>query len=833
MTQFATLSTETQNIVRNFFSIRGKYIFDEAHKQLIVSLYSEMPNADQKILEILSRYKVSLNDYLTSDEILRLKEEYSSVIDYCFKYCDPQKGGVVETSRGITYLPEELVELCAAMATPEAGKSILLPFAGDGSFSPLCGEASIVDGFELNSEAWAMAQIVLKSVNSKANIILTDASGLNKTKNKYDYVFTFPPMMPGRNNHVADVIYDIITNHLNDGGEFYAILPYNFCSDSTGWFRVRNILLEHKDYSALVVTLPSSLLYPTTSVQLCLVHFVKNHNNIIALADVSGNEFLAHYDVAGLKETVLKVNSVFETIEKQDEKYVWVGTITPDVVFNMQPSRYLITQSLPRLASGERYVKLADLVKLVPLTCDVNLQRKARQRNMAVHNPFADNLSDEERTSILLEFQKLEIKHKLPLIGMKELASNYLNCTVNRSAAPLSNKLEHTYLTQNCLLVGYMSGKFKVGRTEGVSDHSPVALRSEVVPFKVVSSEVTEDYILRCLSESYVENQAASYATGMVITRLRKEDFLSIVIKVVSLEEQKRLCKEDTQNSLTESAQLLLQSHEEFRRDMHMKKHAIGQTIYNLKNWWKALQKARKEGNGIVSDSAMVGKAQPISVADIYDNLQEVITKLQQQINTLDRGNGLLTKNLALTEFIEEYISDPANKSPLFTYLYDETGHHAPQTLKEIDFDEETGVGIETGEIIHNEGDPMEYAEFAPDALKIIFDNIVSNARSHGFEGRENAINFIKFELGSEGDDYVITISNNGNPMHSQISAQDVFTYNKSSKNGKGHFGIGGYEVQKLMREFGGDAQIILDSQSDFPVSYKLIFHNSNIQNIE
>lgn len=830
MTQFAKLSAEAKSIVSNFLDkVRGKSFFAEAHKQLMVSLYSEMQGADQKVLEILSSYKVSLNDYFTSDEVSRLKEEYPAVIGYCFKFCDFRNGGIVDPSKGITYLPESLVELCAAIAKPIPGKSVLLPFAGDGSFSPLCEDAAVIDGFELNNESWAMAQIVLKSVNSKANVTLSDASEFNKTGKKYDYVFTFPPMMPGRNNSVVDVIYDIIANRLNDGGEFYAILPYSFCSESTGWFDVRKILLDRKDYSALVVALPSSMLLPAASVKLCLVHFAKNHKNLVALADASGDEFFARHDVAGLKETVLKVNSVLETIEKQDEKYVWVGTANTDIVLNMQPSRYLITQNLPILTSGEKYVKLDDLIELVSMTKDENLQHKTRQRNAAAHSTTADNMSEQERRRILEEFVELEKNHRLPLVGMKELANNYLNCTVNRATLPLGNKLEYTYLTTNCLLVGFMSGKFKVGKTEGVSEHSPVTLRNEVLPFKVVSSDVTEDYILRCLSESYVEKQAASFATGVAITRLRKEDFLSIVIKVPSTEEQERLCKEDTRISLTESDRLLLESHEEFRRDMHMKKHAIGQTIYNLKNWWKALQKARKEGNGVVSDTAMVGKSQPVSVAEIYDNLQEVITKLQTQINTLDRGNGLVSQNLALTEFIENYISNSANKSPLFTYVYDETGHHASETLKEVDFDEETGTGVETGRIILNEGDPIEYAEFAPEALKIIFDNIVSNATSHGFEGRENAVNYIKFELSSEGDDYVITISNNGNPLHSQISAQDVFTYNKSSKNGKDHFGIGGYEVQKLMREFGGDAQIITDSDSEFPVSYRLIFHNTNI----
>ena len=100
----------------------------------------------------------------------------------------------------------------------------------------------------------------------------------------------------------------------------------------------------------------------------------------------------------------------------------------------------------------------------------------------------------------------------------------------------------------------------------------------------------------------------------------------------------------------------------------------------------------------------------------------------------------------------------------------------------------------------------IENAVFAPDALTIIFDNIISNACSHGFAGRENEpdSNIIKIELSMDGTDYVISISNNGNPVTENVSEDFVFTYNKSTQNGKNHYGIGGYEVKRLMQEFEG-----------------------------
>ena len=311
---------------------------------------------------------------------------------------------------------------------------------------------------------------------------------------------------------------------------------------------------------------------------------------------------------------------------------------------------------------------------------------------------------------------------------------------------------------------------------------------------------------------------------------------LSIVINVPkSKEQQELLMKEDTRSSLTEADRKIIQSYEDFRKDMHMKKHAIGQTLFNLNNWWDALQQARIEGNGVVSDDATTGKIRKVSVASIYDSIQKAINQLQQQINKFDRGNGLAVKKFALTEFIEDYIS--RKQSPLFSFFYDKSMHHASKTLPEVEYNETTGEYRETGNIILNEGDPIEYVEFAPDALEIVFDNIVSNACCHGFKDRTN--NVVKIELKSEGDNFVIIISNNGSAIHAQIKPEEVFVYGKTSKMGKSgdkdetHFGIGGYEVQKLMREFGGDAEFISDPESDFPVSYKLTFYNTNFESIE
>ncbi|MBQ6578119.1 MAG: restriction endonuclease subunit S [Bacteroidales bacterium] len=798
MTTFANLSAESKDIIFGLYDkLRGRSIISDTNRQLMVSLYGTMPFAIAEVLNILDRYRVNLTDYLSTEAIALLQNEYAAVIPFCFQRAEMDRNSFVHRYEGTFPVPNSLIDLCMEMAGDTSGKSVFLPYAGEGAFALRCHGAH-VKGFEFESESWAVSQILISSLPGAQNHRIARGPGEKTTSQDetFDFVFSLPPFQDRRGlRTVVDTFYGIITRQLKVGGELYAILPRSFCYEGAGWFDVRKILLDYYgQYSVLVVALPPMLL-PITNVPLCIVNFVKDRRGLVCLVDASGEEFYARQDVAGTKEFSLKVESILETIRKQDEKYVWIGDAKDlNSSLNLSPARYLLEQNTPDEYEGHTTVRLGELIAPVPLT----------------RNEEADQ--------------------DTPIIGMRELSFKYLNCDISIETIPVKQDRFAKVLTDNALLTGFMSGKFKVGRIEGLSSRKYVALTSDVFAFRIISKAVTEDYLLRSLLSGFSERQAIALARGTTLTRLDDADLLNIRIPLPSIEEQDRICKEDTRASLSESDRLIIESFEEFRDDMHMKKHAIGQTIFNLTNWWKALQKARMEGDGVVKDTATVGKNQPVSVSEIYNSIQEVISQLQQQISKFDRGNGLEIKTFALTEFIEDYIA--RKKSPLFEFIYDSKPHHADE-LRDYDIDVKTGKVIGGDRVILEAGMPIEYVDFAPDALTIILDNIVSNACSHGFEGRDDATNIIKIDLSTQGDDCIVSVSNNGEPLNDQISVKDVFTYSRTSKNGKGHFGIGGYEVRKLMREFGGDAEFVSDPDSEYPVTYKLIFHNTNIKSLE
>ena len=801
MLQFSNLSAAGRNIVENYLS--GSILSLEKKKeQLVASLYALSDNAIPEVLDILKSYVFNLANCFSEADITILRKEYKEVIGYCRERKEPDMGYSLKNGNQPMILPKSLLDLCETILEIDQhpNSDIFLPYAGETQFAflqPTCH----YDGFEVNPVTWAFSQIYLDGygINNSIKLTANTSDALPREK-QFDYIFSFPPFLMGKEGKsVIDNLYHLATKSLKENGTMCCILPSSFCTASSGWFDLRKILWDYRNkYSAAVISLPR-IVFPFSSIETCVFILSKDNQGKVLLVDATSDKFCAQYDVAGTKEFDLKPLSIIEAVTgtHPDERYVWGGSasqLVGDV--NLLPSRYLINNYLPQLRRGEQMMYMRDLVDIV-------------------HTGKTDRFKEE-----------------CQLLGMMELSTNYLNCDIDSKTIPL--KPNHVFRTieENCLLAGFIGGKFKIGRIVDLSEGRSIALRHELIPFRITSNAISEDFLLKSIMSDYMAQQAKMMSGGLTISRIKAQDFLDLKIIVPSLEEQDRACRADTKLTLSEAANKQKETDDEFRRDMHMKKHAIGQTIFNLNNWWKILQRARKDGNGIVDDNAVIGRNQKIVVKDIYDNIQQTIEQLQQQISKFDRGNGLVTENISLTKFIENYIAE--HRSPIFRFAYDKADHYRNIMVDMEEVYDEKGrlIDIKGG---REEEVTCENAVFAPEALTIIFDNIISNACSHGFVGREEKPdeNIIRIELTTEGTDHIISISNNGMPVRDDVTENYVFRYNESTKHGKGHSGIGGYEVKHLMKEFDGDAEFISQPENEFPVTYKLIFHNTGIVQID
>lgn len=445
-----------------------------------------------------------------------------------------------------------------------------------------------------------------------------------------------------------------------------------------------------------------------------------------------------------------------------------------------------------------------------------------------------DSLIEKVNTKIVEE----EIDCRV--LSLTDLSDNYLNCDIDAQSLPKKKGIGRKIITEDCLVMSFWGGIVYVGRVHGVTTENPLVLGFCVHAFRMretektysltgneissnrkVSSIITEDYLLRSLVEAKSQLKKLSYFRLMpffgdiLMPSVAFDAIIKVRCSVPNLTEQFKRYKADVVDSLKAADLRIQKAYDEYRKDVRMKKHAIGQTVFNLKNWWDNLNLARQKGNGVVSDADTIGVTRKIAVAEIYRNLDITMSKLSTQLRKFDSGYGLSREEFALPTFLEQYIAE--NRSPDFTFEYNANANRWNNE----------------GEADANKTDVIKQPSitFSKEALTRVLDNIRNNACTHGFQGRPNEQNKIKLTIDAHGTDCILTVSNNGAPLKDDFKKEDVFVYGQTSGETEEHFGIGGYEIKRLMNEFEGDVELVANSESEYSVAYKLIFHNTHLIN--
>lgn len=773
------ISSSVKEIVVKFINQNRTSILDtDVNVRLAVSLYTKFEK-DNKIksvvLTVLKDYLTDLDKFLSEDEIRQLLDHYKEVIDYCFDFYSFN----VKSGFGLSCSqPKSLTAFCSALINLD--KSVYNPFAGIGSYAVEDKEGEYHGEFyneEIDLKIWALMEINMTVHGCHDHALwgnsfetLAQPESLKSRLEEDEWGDTFDSIVMTPPFELKENVFTAVEQSfdlLYEGGELLAVLPATFYVGNTA-NNLRKYLIDN-GYLATVILLPQ-LFMPFTSINTCVVVARKSSHDGVLMVD--GRSFVSR----NRNGFSFLYKALLGTIEDVDERYCKLISMeeikSNDYVLNIQ--RYFPSQPKENLKEDEALLQLKDVVEIVK----------------------CQSVSSSEG--------------KFLVVALKDLSSSYLNCDIE-----LGNlqQLEDPkrIVTEDCLLVSFFGGKTRVGRIHGASVDSPVAISHDITPLKLRPEEediISEDFLLKSLTTDYLLKQAKDYSISSTLTRLDPDDLLSLWIVAPSLERQHQICKEDTRRSLTEAERKMMESFEDFRRDMHVKKHAIGQTLFNLNNWWNVLERARREGNGIVDDKAVIGNAKKVKVSDIYENLQKGIAKLQTQLNKMDTGYGMQPEDINLSMFVRKYIKE--NTSPIFRYSLLEMG----------EFVDITSSCNEEEQLVIN---------FPIEALSNILNDIVSNAIAHGFSNEYDFQNEVQINILQEGTDYVLEVSNNGKPLDNDVTTDVVFAYGLTSGDTSEHFGIGGYEIKKLMREFGGDVQLVSSPLEKFPVTYRLIFHNTNV----
>jgi signal transduction histidine kinase len=207
-----------------------------------------------------------------------------------------------------------------------------------------------------------------------------------------------------------------------------------------------------------------------------------------------------------------------------------------------------------------------------------------------------------------------------------------------------------------------------------------------------------------------------------------------------------------------------------------------------------------------------------MTVADMFDAITHRLDTLLVQADHLAEVNYDWGKeeHISTNSFIREYIE-----------------HHKDARFQLIQERSEPFI-TKTNDL--GELEDMFSIIFPKRALETVFDNIVSNAVSHGFVDKDRKDYKILFsELFDDFDRFVIKISNNGVPLPESTKTEDVFVYgystslNAETHDGKEHHGLGGYDTRNILKKYGADVKIISSPEEEYTVTYVLTFTKTDL----
>lgn len=751
-------------------------------------LYNNTPQDFETILKSgdIGRFRELFHSNQNLRKVnVNLFSEYSglkllmSAIGYLLPYFNSYKKELVDAiistitveilgmHEGLYTEPNEVADLIAYLAKYIGAESVYDPFAGVASFATSSEFNGITfRGAEINNNSADIANLRL-ALNGQP-MLIERMDSLRKWNNIPidDALITIPPYgislrdydfyLSPNNKRSEDFILEQIIER-DDICKAILLLPLHsfatsYKNEASRKYLVQTGILE------MVISLPSSLLYGT-SIPTAIVVVNKDRSE----EDRETVTFLSLIDCVesdARGRNWLNVIQAKDRITSKQGKYA-VTVSWSDIVThhnsNLNPGEYLLENILPGKQDGAYFSSLSHLL----------IEKK----------PSIPTLGN-----------------KKTVIGLKDLEEEY--SFTKEGTKPTSVISSRYYeVTEPTILVGLSSNSLKFGIAYAIDE--PLYVSAEIAPLKIDDLWFNPEYLMLEFAKSYVQDQIKLLGYDRSFGKI---DTILQVIKIScpSKDVQEELVNKAKDNILAKYQHVISASQRDFREDIHMKRHAMGQTIQAVGNWWKVLETVRLNESCINVDAVI--DEDNLTLGEVLDNIKSCIARVKVQIDKLDRGYNAIPVKIDLVTFVEAYQS--SHKSPIF---------HYSKLDYEKEIDEETQ-------------DRFQYNILFPkEVLNMILNNIVSNACSHGFGNVVSKANIIKMSIENIGEGYVLSISNNGKPCPLDMTPANMIKYGESSDL-QHHCGIGAYEVNQLLRDFGGTLEIILIPNGEYPVEYRLTF---------
>lgn len=309
-------------------------------------------------------------------------------------------------------------------------------------------------------------------------------------------------------------------------------------------------------------------------------------------------------------------------------------------------------------------------------------------------------------------------------------------------------------------------------------------------------------YITALLFSSEVKEQLSAISDAIGISGYFSKIIDEIIVPNHTEKERLTFLSDANYEAYKSTYQQMKKAHKDYVKAIRMRKHALSQSLSSVNAMFNALNTCRTRQNGNLSDFDKISKIRQVTVRDAFDFIK---TRFEEMSTTIEHiaeveylfGN---PEKISPKEFIDEYIAKHKDSWLNFNLVYDDNNISQKCFM------------------------------FPRKALEKVFDNIISNAVSHGFVDNSRKDYVIKITWHTNGFSMIIEVENNGQPIPSDRDTASLLEYGVSTALHKdGHNGIGCNEIDDIMQRYEGSVNIISLLECEFPVKYVLTFNHLDI----
>jgi signal transduction histidine kinase len=762
-------------------------------QQLIVALYSTVAGkkADKEVLSVLSEYLEHYYlDVLNADEFAFLCEHFSEVIEFEFNH----KSEWFACSH--VYLEdryEKIEDLIKERVLFEEGQTVFIPDAGYCDLAILF-KGCVVKGYtstrnrrdkEMNI-VWALGQIRLYAAGIKSEIV--PYINMNEDEKGVHQV---------SNSNLVDLIvclsfinsYNKLYDLLKKGGQMYVFSKRDDLVDYSAYkkFRYKKSGKEIDDTEAKAALERKKFL--SKLIETRAIH-----------------SLVSYFD----KDTVFDfyIDFVLLKIEKKRHSTVVVESINRGVAAEVNSSVLDANLLWPGYYMANRPKDgkpLSALVKLFNTEDEVVEQYWVRKDNgiklsgdLLVLSPrnFGDKYSDACMSKKDLE------KFSNPMF---EHWDTHMIC-LNRPCVCLSGNHEK-------LVVGYI-----------IEDPTNKYVGIDIVPHLTPKRNIDVRYIAAILLSPEVKQQIITICDGSITTETISLILNRIIVPNHTLKERLHFLAEANYLAMMSSQQELKKNHEDYKKAVRMRKHALTQSLSSIEAMFYALDAYRLRQNGNLSDADVISRRKGTTVKEAFEfiepNLKNMMVTLEHIADVEYSFDN--PQMIDPERFIEAYVAQKEsgwlNFKPIINWK--KGNNQFGNDVRDP----------ETGSMIAYADDPISVLYFSKDAFKRVLDNVVANAIAHGFTDSSRNDYKLRFSWHTDGMNLVVVVENNGTAIPADRDTASLLEYGVSGAlHHDGHNGIGCNEIDDIMRRYDGSVEIVSTPNEEYTVKYVLRFKsNSN-----